>query len=163
MGTRWLARLGGLAIVFILAACGSGAPATSSVLVVRDADDRVVARVELPPSGAFALRYRNSLYGSIAEERFTAVDGVIRLRELAADDLAVLEEYYAIDRAATASEPLDRRAWRAAPALEVIEERIRLAATDLGERALLVSGTDPIELWRLAPDADPMLTIEVEP
>jgi hypothetical protein len=45
----------------------------------------------------------------------------------------------------------------------VIEERIRLAATDLGERALLVSGTEPIELWRLAPDADPMLTIEVEP
>ena len=43
------------------------------------------------------MSYRNSVYGTLAEERYrVAADGRFALVELAADQLAVLEEYYAV-------------------------------------------------------------------
>lgn len=158
MRDRWRARTLGLAIATAVSAVGavavawtatSSAPAAS--LSVRLPDGTVLDRVTLPEDGAFTLRYRNSLYGSIAEERFVLDDGRLRLVQLAADELPVLEEYYAIDRPARRTEPGDARRWTAEPAQDVALESLTIAATDLGERTLVVDGSS-IELWRLVED-----------
>jgi hypothetical protein len=115
----------------------------------------VIARVALPESGEFALRYRNSLYRSIAEERFNVTDdGRIMLTALAADELAVLEEYYAIDEPAIEAGG-GARQWVAPPAQTVELRSLRVAA-------LLVKGHPPMELWRFVDDADPSVLLEVE-
>lgn len=131
-------------------------------VVVRAPDGALLARVTLPTSGRFALRYRNSLYGSLAEERFAATsDGSFRLHELAADELAVLEEYYAIPGPAARAPSGDRRAWRARPADTPAFERLTIAATTLGERALVVAGREDVALWRLV-GGEPMVIIDLE-
>jgi hypothetical protein len=164
---RWRGRTGGLTIAAVMvvllgagaAVAGNRAPA----LVVRGSDGTPLARVELPPDGSFALRYRNSLYGSLVEERFVvSTDGRLRLVGLAADELAVLEEYYAIDRPAVRQPAGTSRAWEAEPPLTVEEAAILIAATDLGERTLLVTGALPLELWRLVDDAAPSVWLEVD-
>jgi len=137
-------------------AAGREAP----ILVVRGPDDAVIARVPLPDA-RFTLRYRNSLYGSLAEERYVATDDRrIVLDGLAADELAVLEEYYGIDEPARRSTAGDR-AWVAEPARPVVVPDLTIAATDLGRRTLLVEGHEPIELWRVVDDASPSVELEV--
>lgn len=165
MPARWRGRFGGLAILVMLGALvvalAVGSAARAPSLVVRGPDGDVLAERALP-GGGFSLRYRNSLYRSLAEERF-AVDaaGRIRLVELSADQLAVLEEYYAIDTPAERQGADAARAWRAEPARDVVIESLMVAATDLGQRVLLVDGAAPLELWRLVDDGDPSVRLEV--
>ena len=164
---RWRGRSGGLtiaaALVVLLGAGAADAGGRAPALVVRGSDGTALARIELPPDGGFALRYRNSLYGSLVEERFVVTaDGRLRLVGLAADELAVLEEYYAIDRPAFRPPLGVPRAWQAEPPVTVEEDAILIAATDLGERTLLVDGAPPLELWRLVDDAAPSVWLEVD-
>ena len=166
MPARWRGRLGGLAILAVLAALvlplalTVAAPAAPTLVVLGPAGDVRAERVL--PDGGFSLRYRNSLYRSLAEERY-AVDAEerIRLVELSADELAVLEEYYAIEAPAERQGSHAARAWRAEPAREVVVESLTVAATDLGQRVLLVDGAAPLELWRLVDDGDPSVRLEV--
>jgi hypothetical protein len=125
-------------------------------------DGTTLATVPLPADGSFALRYRNSLYGTLAEERFVVTDrGELRVVELAADQLAVLEEYYAITTPAR-RDP-DGIGWTAPPAHVPVIIELRIAATDLGERTLLVAGQPAIELWRFVEDGDPTVILELDP
>lgn len=165
---RWRGRASGLTIaaltLVLLGAAASEAGRHRPALVVRGTDGSTLARVELPADGSFALRYRNSLYGSLVEERFvTTSDGRMRLTGLGADELGVLEEYYAIDAPAAPGAAAAARAWEAVPALDVEEDAILIAATDLGERTLLVDGEPELELWRLVDDAAPSVWLEVDP
>jgi hypothetical protein len=52
--------------------------------------------------------------------------------------------------------------WEASPQPTVALDRLALAATDLGERTLLVDGRPPIALWRLVGDSAPGLTLGAE-
>lgn len=165
MRSRWPVRLGGPAIALALSIPVTGAEAAPDgpMLVVRHAaTDAVLARLPIGAGDGFALRYRNSLYGSLAEERFSVRDGRMTLRELAADQLAVLEEYYAISRPASRAAPGDARRWTAAPGIHVEERRLRVAATDLGERTLIVDGSQPLDLWRLVDDVEPIVVLAVD-
>lgn len=161
MTHRWRGRSAGLAILTLLvvplvALAGSG---THPQLLVRGPDGEVLAVVELPDS-TFTLSYRNSLYRSVAEERYSVSEtGQITLGSLGADELAVLEEYYAIDEPARPGE--GDRAWMADPARPVVLDELTVAATDLGRRTLLVDGAEPLELWRLVDDASPSVRLEV--
>ncbi|MGH2384825.1 MAG: hypothetical protein ACRDGB_07240 [Candidatus Limnocylindria bacterium] len=150
----------------VAALLGTAAAATvleadaDRTVAVTDTDGRILARVPLEAEGIFSLRYRNSLYGTEALERFVAADdGSFRLRQLGAEQLAVLEEYYAVNEA-------PRRAatdwWTSAPAYELELDQLRIAATDLGRRTLLVEGRPPVDLWRLVEDAAPTIIISVE-
>ena len=142
-----------------LAASAIGAGPHGAV-VVTDPDGRTLARLPLGADGDFALRYRNSLYGTRAEERFSvAGDGNFNLVELAAEQLAVLEEYYAVDEAPRGSAS---GWWTAAPSHELELDRLRVAATDLGQRSLIVPGQPPLDLWRLVPDSAPSVLITVD-
>jgi hypothetical protein len=146
--------VGGVLLAGVL---GTGGPA----LTVRDGDGAVLARIPLPADQGFTLRYRNSLYGTLAEERFVVAEhGQMRLVELAADQLAVLEEYYAVTHATRAPRG-SRRAWVAGPATAVELDELSIAATDLGERTLLVAGRSPLPLWQLVED-DPTVVLQVE-
>lgn len=167
MPARWRGRLGGLAILAVLAALivplalTAAAPAAPSLVVIGPGGDALAERVL--SDGGFSLRYRNSLYRSLAEERYAVhPDGRIRLVELSADELGVLEEYYAIDRPAERQADDAPRAWRAEPSREVVIESLVVAATDLGQRVLLVEGAPPLELWRLVEDGDPSVRLEVK-
>lgn len=164
---RWRGRLGALVIGGVVLLCGWAATTTvagsPAQLRVTADDGTVLATVPLPDSGAFALRYRNSLYGTLAEERFVVTaDGRLRLTGLAAEQLAVLEEYYAIDEPATRTWT-GRMAWLASPAHVPVEERLRVAATDLGARTLLVAGSAPLRLWTLVGDDRPVVVLDVGP
>jgi hypothetical protein len=130
-------------------------------LVVRDPEGVTLAHADLA-DGRFALRYRNSVYGSRAEERFAiGDDGRIHLVGLAADEVAVLGEYYAA-RAPRAAAEGDVFRWEAPPTNPVALERLLVAATDLGERTLVVDGRAPIVLWRLVRDASPVMSLGAE-
>jgi hypothetical protein len=130
-------------------------------LTVRDAGGALLATIPLPADKGFALRYRNSLYGTLAEERFVVAEqGQMRLVELAADQLAVLEEYYTVTHAERAPRG-SRRPWVAGPAMPVALDELSIAATDLGERTLLVAGRPPLPLWQLVED-DPTVVLQVE-
>lgn len=166
MPVRWRGRSGGLAILVILAALvvplalTAAAPAASTLLV-RGPDGQVLAERSLP-DGAFSLRYRNSVYRSLAEEHYALdAEGRIRLVGLSADELAVLEEYYAIDTPAHRQGGDGARAYRAEPARTVVIESLLVAATDLGQRVLLVEGSEPLDLWRLVDDRNPSVRLDV--
>ena len=118
--------------------------------------------VALPASG-FALRYRNSVYGSLAEERFEiTAEGRIRLRGLAAEDPAVLDEYYVLAGPPRRSpDGDDALGWVGTPARPVEVEELPLAASERGERTLLVEGVRPIALWRLAARTGPTVVLSV--
>jgi len=162
---RWRGRSGGLATMALITAASAlvaavalvGArpesgpasePGTAWQLVARAENDTVLLRVALP-DGRFTLRYRNSVYGSLAEERFSIdADGRMVLVEVAADEAAVLDEYYAASRPLLTDEG-DARRWRAAPESPLALEQLALAATQHGQRTLVVEGAT-IPLWQLA-------------
>jgi hypothetical protein len=144
-----------LSITLIGSAAVPAGPVSS--LLVETPGGRIVASVALPPDGAFTLRYRNSLYGTPAAEDFVVTDGAIHLVGLRAEQLAVLEEYYAISSPAR-RDPAGGD-WWAEPAHRPVIQALQLAATDLGERTLHVSGATPVELWRLVDDGAPHLVL----
>lgn len=129
-------------------------------VVVTDPDGRALARVPLGADGAFTLRYRNSLYGMLAAERFVALGtGGFALDALLAEQVAILEEYYAVDES---PERAGSGWWTAPPPYELSLDELRVAATDLGRRTLVVDGQAPVELWRLVSDRAPSVLITVE-
>lgn len=150
---RWRGRrLAGLAVVLVLAASAGAAiggndGAVRRWVVVRDDAGTELARAPLPGDGQLTLRYRNSLYGSLAEEHFVADGAGLRLVALAADEPAVLEEYYGAFDAVLAG-PEGARRWRVDVVRPPIELPLRVQATALGERTLIVDGRE-IALWRL--------------
>lgn len=165
MPMRWRGRPGGPAILVaatLLAGCGSasGRSADAARLTVADDAGRELATLTLPEDGGFALEYRNSLYGTMVRESFRASRDVISLEALWAEQLAVLEEYYAIDEPAAAA--ADGRGWTAPPASALRLSELRVAATDLGERTLLVHGADPVHLFKLVEDETPTVLITVD-
>lgn len=163
---RWRGQHAGPAVVVALGALLAAASLAGAdhgpgtTLEIRDGRGSVLARVPLGTDGAFTLRYRNSLYGTVAEERFVAAGGILELQELAARQLAVLEEYYAVTERPTRDV---RGWWHSPPAYELELHSLTVAATDLGRRTLLVAGHGPVQLWRLVNDAAPSIVLETVP
>lgn len=116
-------------------------------------------------TGTFAVSYRNSIYQTLAEERYVVqADGTFRLVEIAADQLAVLEEYYGVPGAPTKAEPTDRRNYVVSPdpARPVVFETLSIAATDLGQRTLHAPDEPPLELWPLVEDDYPFVVLDIK-
>ena len=166
---RPAAAVVGLVCLGMLGAGGiavAGAPAESHpprALVISN-DSGVLASVPLA-GDAFAVSYRNSIYGTVAEERYTVqADGSYRLVQLAADQLAVLEEYYAVPGPPSAARDTDRRKWVTDPDPGRPAEfgRLSLAATDLDRRTVYVPGAPPLELWKLVEDSDPFVVLSLK-
>ncbi|MDJ0377319.1 hypothetical protein [Cryobacterium sp. PH31-L1] len=134
------------------------------MIVVSDQDGDVLA--SLPLDGdSFSVSYRNSIYQTMAEERYVvAADGKYELVEIAADQLAVIEEYYAVPDAPRPSPAGDRRAYvvEPDPLHPAVFEALSIAATDLGERTIHIPGSSPYALWQLVDDDDPYLILEIE-
>lgn len=152
-----------LAVAATVAASGMREPrSTASWLTVTGPEGALIARWPIDEGATFVLRYRNSVYGSLAEERFVVQHGQIVLVGLAADEVAVLDEYYRTDRPARLGAGGGQRAWSAAPALQVRLRQLHVAATDLGQRTLLVPGQPAAELWRFVDDRSPTVTLSVE-
>lgn len=159
----------GLGCLALLGAGGiavAGAPAESPrphAMVISN-DGGVLASI--PLSGdTFAVGYRNSIYGTVAEERYSVqADGSYHLVQLAADQLAVLEEYYAVPGPPSAAGDTDRREWVAEPDPGRPAEfsRLSLAATDLGRRTVYMPGAPPLELWKLVEDSDPFVVLSLK-
>lgn len=136
----------------------------SQAVVIRGHTGNVLASVALPGE-RFAVSYRNSIYGTLAEERYVVLpDGRYRLVQIAADQLAVLEEYYAVPEPPRHAEPSDRRTWVVPPdsSRPAIFEELSIAATDLGQRTLHVPGSPPLALWRLVEDNHPFVVLAIE-
>lgn len=159
---RWRGRRhAGPALVIALTCglvAGSTAVAPHQFIVVTDDDGRILARLALGEDQSFSLQYRNSLYGTLAEERFTVDGGRFRLDELASEQLAVLEEYYTVVETPVRA---GTDWYRAPPAYELELVRLIVAATELGERTILVEGQSPLPLWTLVGAAGPFVHIEV--
>jgi hypothetical protein len=153
------------ALVAAFGAVGGAAMAgpapTGPVVTVRDADGALLAQVPLA-DGAFAVSYRNSLYGTLAEERYRVEGGTFVLVELAADQLAVLEEYYAVPGPVQHAAAPDRRNFVAQPTRPAEFAELAIAATPLGERTLHVPGRASVPLAPLAPAAGPTVVLAVE-
>lgn len=138
-------------------------PDRGIAVTVRAPDGELLAWVQLPGT-TFAVGYRNSVYRTLAEERYEVhPDGSFEVVQLAADQVAVLEEYYAVP-----SRPLDaRRGDRLGyvappdPARPPVFDLLHIAATDLGERTLYVPGEDPVALWRLV-EENPTVILQIE-
>ena len=170
MDGRWWSPRGpkrGLAILITIAttvaAASPAEPSDGTLwLTARRADATLIARAPLREGATFVLRYRNSLYRSLAEERFAVRDGRLVLVSLAADELAVLEEYYEIAAPARRTRVAGRRAWSAVPALPVTVAELHIAATDLGQRTLVLPGLEDVDLWRTVDDDRPTVTLRLE-
>lgn len=159
---RWRGRrLTGLALALLLAASTAGATVSARDaprwIVVRDGSGIELARIALPSTGEFGLRYRNSVYGSLAEEWFRVDGDRLILRRLAADELAVLEEYYTAFGAIRASPGTDRR-WTIAAERPPVDLPHHVRATALGERTVLSGGIE-LALWRLVASGDDTLVV----
>lgn len=136
----------------------------SQAVVIRGYTGDVLA--SLPLHGEhFAVSYRNSIYDTLAEERYVVLpDGRYRLVQIAADQLAVLEEYYGVPGPPSHAGPADRRSWVVPPdpAHPAVFEELSIAATDLGQRTLHVPGSPPVALWRLVEDNHPFVVLAIE-
>src|SRR5918992_1288686 len=157
----------GLALLITIATTVAAASPTEPPdapwwLTARRADATLVARSRLRDGDTFVLRYRNSLYRSLAEEWFVVRDGRLVLVSLAADELAVLEEYYEIAGRARRVRPDGRRLWSAIPGRPLSVAELHIAATDLGRRTLVVPGSADVELWRAVDDDRPTVTLRLE-
>lgn len=138
--------------------------AESLAIVIRGDGGKELARVPLT-GPRFAVSYRNSIYGTKAEERYAVLeDGSYRLVEIAADQLAVLEEYYAVPGAPQRASSEDRRNWVVPPnpAQPTRLEELSIAATDLGRRTIHVPGRPPLKLWPLVDDKNPFVVLDIE-
>jgi hypothetical protein len=145
----------------LLAAACAVQPSQGTAVTVRDRDGALLTQVPLP-TASFAVSYRNSLYGTVAEERYRVQDGGrFGLVELAADQLAVLEEYYAVPGPVSAAPDGDRRVWLAQPAGRPVFADLSIAATALGERTLHVPGHPPVPLPPLVTE-DVTVVLDVE-
>lgn len=174
--SRWRGRASGLAVLTLVAAVSAVSavglsadgrapaavtPPSGWQLVALDQDGEALVRAPLR-DGHFTLRYRNSIYGSLAEERFRVdAAGRLELVELAADEAAVLDEYYE-----TAGKPRragadDTRQWKAPPAEPLALAELALAATEHGQRTLVVDG-QAIPLWQLTRSGAPTITLRAE-
>jgi hypothetical protein len=152
-----------VAAVVVAGLLGTGCTAQTPgpAVIVRDGGGVVLTQVPLP-GGSFAVSYRNSVYGTVAEERYRVRDGGrFGLVELAADQLAVLEEYYAVPGPVRAAPDGDRRSWVAQPAYHPEFTELAIAATALGERTLHVPGHPPVPLPPLVKE-DVTVVLEVE-
>jgi hypothetical protein len=163
MRRAWRARLGapiGAGVLAALLLTGAGAAGNTPVLAVRDPAGMSLARVALPPDGSFALRYRNSVYESLAEERFVAEGTSLRLVGFGAEEVAVLDEYYELAAGPRRGGPLG---WVGTPEQHVLLESLNVAATDLGQRTLVIEGSAPLPLWRFVADRAPTVVLTIEP
>jgi hypothetical protein len=136
----------------VLLGSGCAVADPGPALAVRDSGGALLTRVPLPVAG-FAVSYRNSVYGTVAEERYLVREGGrFGLVELAADQIAVLEEYYAVPGPVRTAPPGDRRRWVAEPRDHPEFGELAIAATALGERTLHVPGHEPVPLPPLVTD-----------
>ena len=165
---RWLPWL--IATVVVTAAAVGAAVAVATgghgeqAVTVRTPDGDLVARVPLE-GDMFAVSYRNSIYTTVAEERYRVrPDGRFELVEIAADQLAVLEEYYQVPGAPHPAPPGDRRTYVVDPdpARPAIFDGLNIAATDLGERTLWVPGHPPVPVWQRVVSDNPTVLLEIE-
>ena len=161
----WLVALL-LVVLAVTAAALAFATGTNGehAVTVRTAEGQLIARVPLD-GGTFAVSYRNSIYGTLAEERYRVLpDGRFELVELAADQVAVLEEYYAVPGAPRPAPDGDRRAWAVEPdpARPGVFTKLNIAATDLGERTLWVPGHPPVPVWQRVVSENPTVLLEIE-
>jgi hypothetical protein len=135
-----------------------------SAVTVRAPDGHLIARVELR-GDTFAVGYRNSVYTTRAEERYRVLPGGrFELVELAAEQIAVLEEYYAVPGAPRPAPAGDRLRYVADPdpARPAVFDDLRIAATDLGERTLFVTGHPPVLIWERVVTDDPTVILDIE-
>ena len=135
-----------------------------SAVTVRAPDGHLIARVPLD-GDTFAVGYRNSIYTTLAEERYRVLpDGRFELIELAAEQIAVLEEYYAVPGAPRPAPAGDRLSYVADPdpARPAVFDDLRIAATDLGERTLFVTGHAPVLIWERVVTDDPTVILDIE-
>lgn len=138
--------------------------ATTRAIVIRNYQGEALAHVPLHGQ-RFAVSYRNSIYGTPAEERYRVLpDGRYRLVQIAAAQLAVLEEYYAVSAAPQRAPADDRRRWVVPPDAQRSPtfEALSIAATDLGRRTVHVPGEAPLALWKLVGGEHPFVTITIE-
>jgi hypothetical protein len=143
-----------------LAGRGDGGP----VVTVRAPDGELIARLPLD-GDTFAVSYRNSIYTTLAEERYRVnPDGRFELVEIAAEQLAVLEEYYAVPDPPRPAPAGDRLAYvvEPDPARPAVFDDVRIAATDLGERTLIVPGQPPVPIWQLVVSDNPTVILDIE-
>jgi hypothetical protein len=126
--------------------------------VVRDDRGGELARVPLPASHELTLRYRNSIYHSIAEEHFRVSGDKLELASLSAEELAVLEEYYGAFGAVRDAAGDAGLAWTVRVERPAVALPLRIQATALGERTLLVDGRE-IALWRLVAGKDETVVV----
>lgn len=150
-------------LALALAAAAGEPRATGLAVTVRAPGGALLAEVPLPDR-TFAVRYRNSVYHSLAEERYEVQpDGRFEVVQLAADEVAVLEEYYAVPSRPRRAPDSDRRDYLAPPdpARPPVFVVLYIAATDLGERTLLVPGQPSVALWRLV-EEDPTVILQIE-
>ena len=143
---------------------GDADASAERMIVVSDrAGDELAS---LPLNGdTFSVSYRNSIYQTLAEERYLVADnGSYRLVEIAADQLAVIEEYYAVPGAPSRAPVTDRRTYVVQPDQNhpAVFDALSIAATDLGERTIHIPGSAPFALWQLVDDAAPYLTLEIK-
>jgi hypothetical protein len=163
MPRRWRGRSVGLAITLLAVVLSTGRASTvgstGPALLVQEPDGGVLAVVPLT-DGQFTLRYRNSIYGTLAEEHYAVMpDGSMVLVGLAAEQLAVLEEYSDIDGPARPTNDGPMR-WEADPARPLAIDELVVAATDRGERTLIVRGGRPLPLTAFVEDREPSVRIE---
>lgn len=133
-------------------------------VTVHTADGELVARVPLA-GDRFAVSYRNSIYRTLAEERYRVrPDGRFELVEIAADQVAVLEEYYQVPGAPQPAPAGDRRNFVVAPdpARPAVFDSLNIAATDLGERTLWVPGSPAVPVWQRVVSDDPTVLLDIE-
>lgn len=111
-------------------------------VVARGADGQVVAALDLPADGRFALDYVHSYYRAPAQERFTAgSDGDFRLESIASRRAAVLDYYELAGRRMR-----DGGRLRLYPHERRRYERLQLIATAQGRRTL-VAGARRMPLY----------------
>lgn len=132
-------------------------------LVIRNGDGELT---QIPlDANTFAISYRNSIYQTLAEERYEVQpDGTYRLVEIAADQLAVLEEYYGVPGAPTSADPTDRRNYVVPPdpSRPAVFDTLSIAATDLGQRTLYIPEEPPLELWQLVGNDSPFVVLDIK-
>lgn len=161
-GVAALAAVAAAAAALVTAAA-EGGPAGTVAVTIRAPDGQLLARVPLT-GDTFAVGYRNSVYRTLAEERYQVQpDGRFQVVQLAAEQVAVLEEYYGVPTRPRRAPAGDRLGYVAPPdpSRPAVFDLLHIAATDLGRRTLFVPGRAPVALWRLV-DEDPTVVMEIE-